>query len=82
MEHRHYHFEGRLVQLLVFVDGDASAVVLNGNRVVFVDSYFDVGTEAGHGFVDGVVDGLVDEVVEAFFAYVADVHGGTLAHGL
>ena len=37
---------------------------------------------AGQRLVDRVVDDLVDEVVQAAHAGRADVHAGTLAHGL
>ena len=82
VEHGHDNFQGRLVHLLVLVDGNATAVVLNGDTVIFVDGYFNVGAVAGHGLVDGVVDGLIDQVVETLLADVSDIHGRALAHGL
>ena len=82
MEDGHDDFESRLVHLLVLVDGDASAVVLYGDRFVFVDGYFDVGAIAGHSLVDRVVDGFVDQVVETFLRDVTDIHGRAFAHGL
>ena len=39
-------------------------------------------TVASHGLVDRVIYGLVHEVVESLFAYVSDIHGRALAHGL
>ncbi len=63
------------------VDGDAAAVVDDGDGVIDVDGDVDAGGVAAEGLVDGVVDDLVDEVVEALFAGRADVHGGAQADG-
>ena len=82
VQHGHDDFQGRFLFLLMEVDGDASAVVLDGDGVVGVDGYFDVVAIACHGFVDGVVHHFVDQVVQAVFTDVADIHGGTFAHGL
>ena len=48
-----------------FIDGDAAAVVGDGDGVVEVDDDLDGGGVAGQGFVDRVVDDLVDEMVQA-----------------
>ena len=81
VEHGHDHFEGRTVFFRVHVHGNTSAVVLHYDGVVLTDSYFDVGTIASQGFVDGVVHGFVDQVVKSLFADVTDVHSGALSHG-
>ena len=73
---------GRLVVLVHDADGDAAAVVDDGDRVVGVDGDDDAGAVAGERFVDGVVDHLVDEVVEAARAGGADVHAGPFADRL
>ena len=52
VQHRKYHFESRLVLLLVHVDRDTPTVVDNLYRVVFVDIYLDVSGITGHGLVD------------------------------
>ncbi len=82
MQHRHDHFEGRLVHFFVLVNGNATAVVLHGDGVVRVDGHFYMGTEACHGLVDRVVNGLVYQMVQSFFADVANIHGRTLADSL
>ena len=64
------------------VDGNAAAVIDDGDGVVDVDDDVDLFAIAGEGLVDGVVDDLVDEMVQAHLAGGADVHGGTQAHGL
>ena len=46
------------------VDGNAAAVVDDGDRVVDVDDDIDFLGVAGEGFVDGVVDYFVDEMVQ------------------
>ncbi len=63
------------------VDGDAAAVVDDGDGVVDVDGDVDAGGVAAERFVDGVVDDFVDEVVQALLAGGADVHGGAQADG-
>ena len=54
-------------------------VVLNRNRVIFVDIDFDIRTISGQCLVYRVVHHLVDQVVQPFYADVPDVHGRALA---
>ena len=82
MQHRHDDLKGRLVHLLMLVDGDSSAVVQDGDGVVLVDGHFDMCAIAGHRLVDRVVNRLVDQVVQTFLTDVAYIHGGALANGL
>ena len=82
MQHGHHHLKGALVELLVLVNGDAAAVVLDGTAAVGIDGDLYVGAVAGHGLVDTVVNGLVDQVVQSFFAHVADIHGRAFAYRL
>ena len=80
MQHREDDFERRLALLLVEVSRDSAAVILDGDRVVLVDRYVDIGTVAGQRLVDRVVDYLIDQMVQTLLTYVADIHGGALAH--
>ncbi len=82
VEHGHHDLKGALVQLLVLINRDTAAVILNGAAAVGIDGHLYVGAVAGHGFVDTVVNGLVDQMVQSFFAHVADIHGRTLAYSL
>ena len=82
VENGQHHFDGGLLLRLVHVDGNAAAVVDDGDRVVDVDGDIDVLAETRERFVDGVVDDFVNEMVQAAFARVADVHRGALAHRL
>ena len=63
------------------VDGDTAAIVLDGYGVVFIDKNFDVCTIACQRFIDGVIHHFVDQMVQAFLAYVANIHRGALTHG-
>jgi hypothetical protein len=63
-----------LGSLIVSIDGDAAAVVLDGGRAVAIDRDPDVLGEIGHHLVDRVVDQLINEVVQPLHAAVADVH--------
>ena len=64
------------------VDGNAAAVVDDGDGVVDVDDDVDLLGVAGESLVDRVVDDFVDEMVQPHLAGRADVHGGAQAHGL
>ena len=67
----------------MLADGDAAAVVLDGDRTVEVNHRVDAIAEAGQRLVDGVVDDLVDHVVETRpVVGVSDVHPGALANGV
>ncbi len=50
------------------VDGDAAAVIDDGDGVVDVDDDIDFLCVAGQGFVDGVVDDFVDQVMQPHIA--------------
>src|SRR5208282_5082446 len=82
VKHGHHHFGRRALFRLVHVHGDAAAVVHHGYGIVLVDGGVDLVAEAGQRLVHGVVHDFPDQVVEAGLAGRADIHGGTLAHGL
>ena len=64
------------------VDGDAAAVVVDGDGAVDVDDDLYLVAEAGQRLVDGVVDDLEHQVVQPAFRGVADVHARPLADGI
>src|SRR5205085_10748186 len=82
VQHGHHGFERGdvaaffLGDLLVPADGNAAAVVGDGDRAVAVYGDADFVAEAGHGFVDRVGDQLVHQVVHAAAAFIADIHAG------
>jgi hypothetical protein len=71
---------GWALLLGVLVDGDAAAVVDDGDRLVRVDRDLDVVAVAGKRLVDRVVDDLVDQVVKSARPGGADVHARALSH--
>jgi hypothetical protein len=79
-EDGHHAFErghvaaGFFGELGMALDGDAAAVVFDGDAAVDVDRDAHRGGVAGHRFVDRVVDDFVDEMVKAALGGVADVH--------
>jgi hypothetical protein len=77
-----HDLDGRLALLLHDRDRDAAAVVGDRDGVVRMDRHRDRVAVAGQRLVDGVVHDLVDEMVQTTDAGRADVHPGTLAHGL
>ena len=64
------------------IDGNAAAVVGDGDGVIQMHDDVDGGGISGESFIDRVVHDLVDQMVQAHFTGGADVHGGTLAHAL
>ena len=82
VEDRQHDLEGGAVLLLMHAGRDAAAVVLDPDGVIFVDRHEDLVAEAGHRLVDTVVYHFVHQVVEAPLGDVADIHRGSLAHGL
>ena len=82
VEGGHHDLGGRLLLLRVHVDGNAAAVVDDGDAVVRMQRDEDLVAEAGDRLVDGVVDDLVDQVVKATRTGGPDVHTGTLADRL
>ena len=81
VQHGQHDFGGRLAAG-VPIDGNAAAVVDDGDRVVDVDRDVDLVAVAGQRLVDRVVDDLVDEVVQPGRTGRPDVHGRPLPHGL
>ena len=82
MQDREDDLERRNLLDGVEADGDAAAVILHGDRVVGMDGHLDLGTEAGHGLVDGVVDDLPHQVVQARHRRGADIHARALTNCL
>ena len=74
VERGHDGLEGRAMRGGVGVDGDATAVVGDGDEPVGVHVDGDAVAVAGHRLIDAVVDDLVDEVVQASLVGAPDVH--------
>ncbi len=83
MERAHDDFERRLAgEFRVRVDGDAAAVVGDGEGAVSEELDLDPGGVAGHRLVHGIVDHLGEEVVQGLLVSAADIHAGAAAHRL
>jgi hypothetical protein len=82
VQHGHDDLQGGAFLLRMHVGGNAAPVVEHADGVAFQYLDFDIVAESGEGLVDGVVHHLVHQVVQTAVAYVADIHGGTLPHGL
>ena len=82
VQNRKNDLDRRLALGRMHIDGDAAAVVADGERTVFVDDDVDHRTVPCQSLVDGVVHHLVDQMVVSPFAGVADIHRRALAHGL
>ena len=77
---RQHDFQSTGTGLLVLLDGNAAAVVLDGATAVGLNPNDDFRAVSGQGLVDGVVQHFVDEMMQTADAAVADVHVRTLAH--
>ena len=62
MELCHHELERRDLVLFVNIYGDAAAIVVDGDRVVWKHRDRDLGRVASHGLVKGVVHGLAQEM--------------------
>ena len=82
VEAGHHELEGGQAFLLVNVDRDATAVVVDLDAAVGEQGDQDLVGVPGQGLVHGVVDHLVDQVVETRGAGGADVHARTPPHVL
>ena len=80
MEHGEYHLERGLVYLLMHVDGDTAAVVVDADGVVLADGHVDMVRITGQGLIDGIVHHLVDKVMQTAGGGIADIHRRALAH--
>ena len=76
VEDRHDDLERRSVVLRVDLDGDATTVVPDRARSIFVEGDRDLGTGPREDLVDRVVDDLVDELVQAARVGRPDIHSG------
>ncbi len=83
MERGHDHFEGRLVlELGVRIDGNAAAIVGDGQVAVGIIVHVDPGGMARHRLVHGVVHDFGEEMMQRLFIGAADIHAGPAADGL
>jgi hypothetical protein len=64
----------------MYLSWDSSAVVLNGDAVVDVESDFDVCAISSEGFVYRIIDDLKDEMVEPSLCGIAYVHSRSFAY--
>jgi hypothetical protein len=64
------------------VNGDAAAVVANGNRTVHVNRHIDPAAMSREVFVDGVVENLEHAMVKSALVGIPDIHPGAFADGL
>ena len=79
---RQHELQRRNFFLRVNRNGNAAAVVLDGDGAVPVNRDFDFAAEARERLVDGIVDDFVNAVVKPRFVRVADVHARAFPHGL
>ena len=66
----------------MLVDGDAAAIVGDGQPAVFIEVDVDPVGVTGNGLVHRVVDNFGKEVMQGFFIGAANIHGRAPAHRL
>ena len=77
-----HHFHCRNTRLVVNACGNASAVVNNGDGIVFIDGYVNGITESGQSLVHGVIHNLVHQMVQTPAGSGTDIHTGPLPNRL
>ena len=82
MQFGEHDLQRRDLPLGVPIDGDAAPVVGDLNRLVAVQSDFNLAGEPGGGLVDSVVDQLPHQVHEPGSASSADVHARALSDSI
>ncbi len=80
MEYGHDGFQGRFSRRGVNINGNAPAIVGDGDRTIGIKVNFDMGAIASEGFIDRVIDDFIDEVMESTGPSGADVHPRTFAY--
>jgi hypothetical protein len=73
---------GFVGEFRVRVDGDAAAVVADGDGMVFVKLHLDAAGMARHRLIHGVVEHLGHQMVQRAVIGAADIHAGAFADGL
>ena len=83
VQHRHHDCE-RADALVFWVrpDGDAAAVVGDGQESIGRKLDLDPRRMSGDGLVHGVVDHLGEQVMHRLFVRAADIHAGAATDGL
>ena len=64
------------------VDGNAAAIVGDGQEAVGLELDLDPGGVAGHGLVHAIVDHLGEKVMQRLLVGAADIHARPAPHGL
>ena len=83
VQHRHHHFEGRLLgHVRVRAGGDSPPVVNHLTGAVGIQGDVHLGAVAGHRLVHCVVDNLVDEMMQPGRTRGTDVHSGAPTNSL
>ena len=83
MQRGHDDFEGRLVlEFGVRIDGNAAAIVGDGQVALGIIVHVNPGGVAGDRLVHGVVHDLGEKMMEGLFIGAADIHAGAAADGL
>ena len=82
MQSGQYDLSGRNLLFGMGVDGNAPAIVRDGDGIIEVDRQADLVTEAGQGLVDRVVHHLLYQMMEPCRSGGADVHGGPFLNRL
>ncbi len=83
VQHGHDHFERRLLgEFRMRADGNAAAIVDDGEPAARLERDLDEAGVAGDGLVHGVVQHLGEEVMHGGFILAADIHARPPPDGL
>lgn len=74
--------ESRSSRLLVLIDRDTTAIIIDSDGVVTMEDGRDGTTVTSECFIDTIIDDLLDHMVESFDIRRSDIHSWSLADWL
>ena len=80
VQNRVHDTGGRDMLGRVDIDGNPSAVIVNGDSAVFLQGDINFIAEAAEMLVDSIIQNLPDKMVESAGSCASDIHAGPLAH--
>src|SRR4030042_6490636 len=81
VEFGHYNIDSRTILFLVEIDGNAPAVISDGNAVIDMNDHVDLGTISLQGFINAVIHQFMNQMVKAFDSGISNINRRPFAAG-
>ena len=81
MQHSHYYLQCRSFFLAMHGSGNTTAIILHGNRIVFVNGNLDIFAITCKRFVNGIVNYFIYQVMQTLYADITNIHCRTFTNG-